>query len=995
MLRKLFRGISCSVFGRRVALPVMAAWLLLFGVWSSGQAQFMTSQTRNMFLVYYDPADAYVLPHLARCFENSLAFHRKLFDFAPSEKVVILLEDFDDYGYAGATSIPYNFLRLGIEPYKYVFDTSPTNERFNWVMNHELTHIVASDKPAPADQFYRSLFSGKVVPIAEQPLSMVYSYMTNPRKYSPRWYHEGIAVFLETWMSGGLGRALGGYDEMVFRAMVRDSSYIYDVVGLESEGTTIDFQVGANSYLYGTRFVSYLANTFGPEKVLQWFSRTDSSRAYYATQFEKIFSVDLDDEWSHWIQWERLWQAKNLDSIRQYPTSNGRRVSRRALGSVSQAYYDSSAREIYAAVNYPGQVAHIAAISLNDGSVRKICDVTHPALYYVSSLALDRGTGTLFFTTNNSRSWRHLYKVNVRTGDPVRLLSDARTGDLAFNAADRSLWGIRHHSGLSRIVRIPAPYNEIQELVVLEYGKDLFDIDISPDGRSLIGSYSDVSGRQTLVRMEVDRLLRGNAMFDVLMELSNTTSPETFVFSPDGSYLLGTSYYTGVSNVFRYDVAAKTHTVLTNAETGYFRPMPFSADSLIAFEYSGEGFIPVMLPNRSLEDVSAIQYLGQEIVEKHPVVKEWVVGSPLTVNLDSVGYINGDYGGFNDLRLQSAYPIAEGYKNFVGLGARANFVDPLQLHNLDLTVSYAPNTHLPMDERFHAALQYGHAAWTVRAAYNLADFYDLFGPTKVSRKGYSLGLTYGDYILYDRPTTLAYTLGVSGYAGLERLPLYQNVATTYDNFLTARANLKYTSVKRSLGAVDEEKGIHWSINGYTYYVRTELFPLFQAGVDWGIPLPLDHSSVWLRVAAGQAFGDRETSFGNFYFGGFGNNWVDHQEVKRYREYDAFPGVELNSIGGRNFVRGMAEWALPPVRFRRFGFTDLYCTWARFAAFTTAIVTDLDADTLRRKVANIGLQVDFRLVIFSRLESTLSFGYATAVEQSARRTDEFMVSLKIL
>ncbi len=46
-----------------------------------------------------------------------------------------------------------------------------------------------------------------------------------------------------------------------------------------------------------------------------------------------------------------------------------------------------------------------------------------------------------------------------------------------------------------------------------------------------------------------------------------------------------------------------------------------------------------------------------------------------------------DYGGFNDLRLQSAYPIAEGYKNVVGLGARANFVDPLQLHNLDLTVS--------------------------------------------------------------------------------------------------------------------------------------------------------------------------------------------------------------------------------------------------------------------------------------------------------------------
>ena len=94
---------------------------------------------------------------------------------------------------------------------------------------------------------------------------------------APRWYQEGIAVFVETWMAGGIGRAQGSYDEMVFRAKVRDSSYIYDVVGLESEGTTIDFQIGANSYLYGTRFISYLAVVYGPEKVVAWVNRTPGS----------------------------------------------------------------------------------------------------------------------------------------------------------------------------------------------------------------------------------------------------------------------------------------------------------------------------------------------------------------------------------------------------------------------------------------------------------------------------------------------------------------------------------------------------------------------------------------------------------------------------------------------------------------------------------------------------------------------------------------------
>ena len=64
-------------------------------------------------------------------------------------------------------------------------------------------------------------------------ISIVWAYLTTPRLYAPRWYHEGIAVCMETWMAGGIGRTLTGYDEMTFRAMVRDSIEFYTVVGLE------------------------------------------------------------------------------------------------------------------------------------------------------------------------------------------------------------------------------------------------------------------------------------------------------------------------------------------------------------------------------------------------------------------------------------------------------------------------------------------------------------------------------------------------------------------------------------------------------------------------------------------------------------------------------------------------------------------------------------------------------------------------------------------
>ena len=57
--------------------------------------------------------------------------------------------------------------------------------------------------------------------------------------------------------------------------------------------------------------------------------------------------------------------------------------------------------------------------------------------------------------------------------------------------------------------------------------------------------------------------------------------PESFVFSRDGRYLYGSSYYTGVSNIFRYEVATGAIEAVSNAETGFFRPVPLADGRLL------------------------------------------------------------------------------------------------------------------------------------------------------------------------------------------------------------------------------------------------------------------------------------------------------------------------------------------------------------------------------------------------------------------------------
>jgi hypothetical protein len=238
----------------RLLIANLAALTVLFPA-ARADAQLAMTQFQDVRLVYIDGTQSYLVPHAARTALNSMAFQKKLFDFEPSEDVTVLLVDFEDSGNASATAVPRNAVTVQEAPLSFAFETIAGNDRMNIIMNHEMVHVATMDQATRRDRAFRRLFGGKVAPIGDQPESVLYFFLTTPRVAALRWYHEGIATFLDTWMAGGLGRAQGGYDEMVFRSMVRDGAHFYDPLGLASEGTKIDFQLQINSYLYGTRFM--------------------------------------------------------------------------------------------------------------------------------------------------------------------------------------------------------------------------------------------------------------------------------------------------------------------------------------------------------------------------------------------------------------------------------------------------------------------------------------------------------------------------------------------------------------------------------------------------------------------------------------------------------------------------------------------------------------------------------------------------------------------
>jgi hypothetical protein len=505
---------------------------------------------------------------------------------------------------------------------------------------------------------------------------------------------------------------------------------------------------------------------------------------------------------------------------------------------------------------------------------------------------------------------------------------------------------------------------------------------------------SEVSSEQFLRVWEIEKVRAGD--LKPLSEFRFGQSiPESFVFSADGRYLFGSSYYTGVSNIFRYEVATGAIEAVSNAESGFFRPVPLADGRLVVLSYTGEGFVPAIIEARPIKDVSAIKFLGAELAARHPVVTRWQVPPASAVDEERLVTRRGYYDPLRMLTVKNAYPVLQGYKNSAGIGYRFNIEDPIPFATIGITAAYTPDTGLGSNERGHLDMAFRYLGWKADLSWNRSDFYDLFGPTIRSRKGLAVKGGYEESLIWDEPRRLDLKTEIAFYDKIDALPDFQNVGAVSDRLVTAQVGLHFTDARRSLGAVDDEKGLNWEAALSASHTKSETVPQFRAGLDLGFALPLAHSSVWLRSAAGTSSGDRSSPFANFYFGGFGNNYVDNGSIKRYREHYSLPGFGINEVGGRSFVRELAEWNVPPLVFETVGTPGFYLAWLRPSLFGAALWTDPENSQLRKRFGSLGGQVDLRFNVLHWYEMTLSAGYAVGYRGSRRGGDEWMVSLKIM
>ena len=299
--------------GRRLWLGLSSA---------TAAAQLSSVETHELRLSTSTPFQTYLVPHVGALFHQLAQLRARAARLHPPEKFTVLLTDFSDSGNASATAVPRDFLGIEIAPISTAYEAVSPNERFNWLMNHELVHIATVDQAARADRRARALLRREGD-----------AQRRRPGVDSVLLPHRAAKVLAELVHGGGRGlrRDLDGRRAGTRAGAVRRDGVPLDGPRREHDSTTrwgssrkgrrSTSRSRSNSYLYGTRFVTYLGYRYSPEDVIRWISRPEGSAAYYAKNFEEVFGLPLKQAWADWIAFEKEFQNANLASIRKYPTT--------------------------------------------------------------------------------------------------------------------------------------------------------------------------------------------------------------------------------------------------------------------------------------------------------------------------------------------------------------------------------------------------------------------------------------------------------------------------------------------------------------------------------------------------------------------------------------------------------------------------------------------------------------------------------------------------
>ena len=641
---------------------------------------YHTITTDHFHVHYYDGLEA-LARRTASIAEESHTVLTPILDWKPGQKTHILVTDQQDVANGFARIFGRNFITIYGKPPTPEGNLGYYDDWLRVLIYHEYVHILHLDTN----------------PGIPQAINRVIGKQYHPHSLLPRWYIEGIAVYLET-VRTGRARA----NSPLFRMWLRTAALEDELFDIgKASGLPFRWPTGTTVYLYGAFFIDYMARHFG-EDFIRDFNHDYGERPIpYGMNHitEALTEADLLEHWEGFIDEARA----EAEATRIAVESRGRTPLEVLTNGGGRNRYPTLRPDHPHPITFHRNnltdtpvFASIAPSGQDFDEVRSAHGAAGPGNWSPDGQ-------TFYFSrrerTKNVYSYQDLFAYTPATGRLHRLTEADRAREPAISPDGQHLVHVRNRAGSMELVQRPLR-SPSQEEVLL--GRHDFPDDedghwqqissptYTPDGSGIVFSW-----------WRLDRRQRDLYLFDLSSRTWErlTDSPAHDMdpsFGPDGM-LYFTADVDGIFNIHAMDLETRQTWQMSNVLRGVFHPQ-VSPDGwwIYVYTYTTEGFEIARFRHpggfyhpdrrRTERDAPWIDYPEPDL------------GDAATPR---------DYQPFRWLKPMLFEPnfglIAEG----TGIGATISGYDPIEHHEYTLSGGWTTGSDL-IDRSANLGLQYAY-----------------------------------------------------------------------------------------------------------------------------------------------------------------------------------------------------------------------------------------------------------------------------------------------
>lgn len=601
------------------------------------------------FRVSYDRV---LEPVAVRVAELGEAIHGRLIGplgHDPDEVTEILLTDQTDLANGSAIAVPYNQIQLFVTA---PGDLSPLGDYDDWylgLLTHEYTHILHTDAISGVPSLVNAILGKQLAPNQAQ----------------PRWILEGLAILEESSHSTG-GRLRSSLFDAYLRADVLDGKFAgLDVISSDAQR----WPQGTLWYLYGSRFLEWIAGVYGPDvlrAVLVDYGSTvvplginRAIRRQTGKTYEQLyegFRSHMEEQYGRQV---REVTRRGLREGRRitfdgrealYPMFVPTSAVRNGEKGPLLAYFrnDLNARpgihtlDFAAAVRGDRPEPELLARTFSestfsfgpDGGLTYSSTVPYRNVYYRSDLFhLPPGARATDGRESHRRAWTSARRATAPTVSP-----DGRS--VVFTVNERGTTSLR----IAPIGPDGTLGPDRQLVRPAQRFDQAYTPTFSPDGRKLAFSRWTAGGFRDVAVLDLETR-------EVTAITADRALDQNPCWSPDGRTLYFSSDRTGIFNIYAHELDSGELSQVTNVRTAALMPA-VSPDgrSLVYVGYTSAGhdlFSMPLEPSRYLEAPSAPTTRPQPLDEPPKVVlkkRRYRPIETLRPRSYSVDYRQGNFG---------------------------------------------------------------------------------------------------------------------------------------------------------------------------------------------------------------------------------------------------------------------------------------------------------------------------------------------------------------